>query len=245
MPNRIASINVDGVSVWDVLFPMKPGQIDPHHDFADYHKEMLSAALDRPVEDLSEFTWLESMRALLPFFQRRVEDGSTPFREIRSLYFVKLSLNRHDDGSHWISFQTEFYDPHVDEPLKPMRLLTRTLTAVLAGSLLILAGCDSLDLEPKDEIESDQVFQDPALAESFLKLVDEYKMDNQGDALCFFVQDPTVSPDRVKTAVADSDRLVKVGEIVRDVRARSQAPDADHRALLAELIQRFDETGGA
>jgi len=52
-----------------------------------------------------------------------------------------------------------------------MRLLTRTLTAVLAGSLLFLAGCDSLDLEPKDEIQSDQVFQDPALAESFLNEV--------------------------------------------------------------------------
>jgi len=234
MPNRIASINVDGVSVWDVLFPMKPGQIDPHHDFADYHKEMLSAALDRPVEDLSEFTWLESMRALLPFFQRRVEDGSTPFREIRSLYFVKLSLNRHDDGSHWISFQTEFYDPHVDEQayIDDMHAHYRKALEVFWRHA---EGVDVL-FDPPEK---------PILAESFLKLVDEYKMDNQGDALCFFVQDPTVSPDRVKTAVADSDRLVKVGEIVRDVRARSQAPDADHRALLAELIQRFDETGGA
>jgi hypothetical protein len=52
-----------------------------------------------------------------------------------------------------------------------MRLLTRTLTAFFIGSLLIVAGCDSLNLEPKDELPADQVFQDPALAEAYLNEV--------------------------------------------------------------------------
>lgn len=232
MPNRIASINVDGVSVWDVLFPMKTGQVDPDHDFADYHKEMLSAALDRPVEDLSEFTWLESMQTILPWFQERVKSGETPFTKIRSLYFVKLGLNRRNDGSHWISFQTEFHDPNVDE-----QAYIADMHAHYGQSLEVFwrhaEGVDVL-FDPPDQ---------PTLAESFLKLVDECKIDNQGDALCFFVQDPTVGPDRVKAALADSDRLLKVAEIVREMRQRFQEPDADHRALLAEMIERVDASG--
>ncbi|MFB6272700.1 MAG: RagB/SusD family nutrient uptake outer membrane protein [Salinibacter sp.] len=48
-----------------------------------------------------------------------------------------------------------------------MRTLTRTLALVLACSL-VLAGCDSLSLKPRDEIASDQVWKDPTLTKSFL-----------------------------------------------------------------------------
>jgi hypothetical protein len=49
-----------------------------------------------------------------------------------------------------------------------MRRLTRLLTAFFVGSLLLLTGCDSLNLEPKDELGADRVFEDPALAQSYL-----------------------------------------------------------------------------
>jgi hypothetical protein len=49
-----------------------------------------------------------------------------------------------------------------------MRILTRIITFSFVGALLVLAGCDSLNLSPKDEFEADQVFEDPALAESYL-----------------------------------------------------------------------------
>jgi len=44
----------------------------------------------------------------------------------------------------------------------------RALALVLAGSLLFISGCDSLNLDPKDELPSDAVFKDPALARSYL-----------------------------------------------------------------------------
>lgn len=49
-----------------------------------------------------------------------------------------------------------------------MRILTRIITLSFVGSLLFLAGCDSLNLEPKDEFQADQVFEDPALTRSYL-----------------------------------------------------------------------------
>lgn len=46
---------------------------------------------------------------------------------------------------------------------------TSTLTFTIAlGCGLLIAGCDSLDLQPRDELSSDAVWQDPALAEAFL-----------------------------------------------------------------------------
>ncbi len=52
-----------------------------------------------------------------------------------------------------------------------MRSLTRIITFSFVGSLLLLAGCDSLNLSPKDEFEADQVFEDPALAQSYLNQI--------------------------------------------------------------------------
>lgn len=52
-----------------------------------------------------------------------------------------------------------------------MKILTRSLSLVFLGSLLLLAGCDSLNLEPKDELSADKVFTDPALAQGYLNEV--------------------------------------------------------------------------
>jgi hypothetical protein len=52
-----------------------------------------------------------------------------------------------------------------------MRLLTRIITFSFVGALLLLAGCDSLNLEPKDEFQASQVFEDPALAQSYLNQI--------------------------------------------------------------------------
>lgn len=49
-----------------------------------------------------------------------------------------------------------------------MRILTRIITFSFIGSLLLLSGCDSLNLSPKDEFQADQVFEDPALTRSYL-----------------------------------------------------------------------------
>ncbi len=51
-----------------------------------------------------------------------------------------------------------------------MRILTRTV-ATLTACLLLLAGCDNLNLEPRDEISSDAVWSDPALARAYLNEV--------------------------------------------------------------------------
>lgn len=48
-----------------------------------------------------------------------------------------------------------------------MRTLTRTLALLLACSLVVV-GCDSLNLNPKDELASDQVWQDETLTRSYL-----------------------------------------------------------------------------
>jgi len=48
-----------------------------------------------------------------------------------------------------------------------MHLLTRTL-ALLAICSMTFVGCDSLNLTPKDELASDQVWEDPTLTTSFL-----------------------------------------------------------------------------
>ena len=48
-----------------------------------------------------------------------------------------------------------------------MRLLTRTL-ALLAACSMIFVGCDSLNLTPKDELASDQVWDDPSLIQSYM-----------------------------------------------------------------------------
>ncbi len=48
-----------------------------------------------------------------------------------------------------------------------MRNLPRVFAVILACSLLF-AGCDSLNLDPRDELSSDVVWQDPALVQAFL-----------------------------------------------------------------------------
>lgn len=48
-----------------------------------------------------------------------------------------------------------------------MRNLPRVFAVVLASSLLF-AGCDSLNLDPRDELSSDAVWEDPALVQAYL-----------------------------------------------------------------------------
>jgi len=49
-----------------------------------------------------------------------------------------------------------------------MRLLTRTLAVLLASSLLIIAGCDVLNTQPKQEIASQKTWEDPSLIRGYL-----------------------------------------------------------------------------
>lgn len=51
-----------------------------------------------------------------------------------------------------------------------MRVLTRTLSIVLTCSLLVVVGCDdnALNVDPRDEIPSNAVFQDAGLTKAFL-----------------------------------------------------------------------------
>lgn len=51
-----------------------------------------------------------------------------------------------------------------------MKTSTRILSLLLFASLLV-AGCDGLNLEPRDELGSEQVWNDPALAEAYLNEV--------------------------------------------------------------------------
>lgn len=51
-----------------------------------------------------------------------------------------------------------------------MRLLTRTI-AVVSVCLLVFAGCDTLELQPKDELPSEDVWNDAELTRSFLNSV--------------------------------------------------------------------------
>ena len=46
--------------------------------------------------------------------------------------------------------------------------LIRTFTAVLVSSLLLIAGCDSLNVDPRDELGSEQVWQDQALTQAYI-----------------------------------------------------------------------------
>jgi len=48
-----------------------------------------------------------------------------------------------------------------------MKILTRTVAVVLTCTLLF-AGCDSLNLQPPDELASEQVWEDPALIRGYL-----------------------------------------------------------------------------
>jgi len=49
-----------------------------------------------------------------------------------------------------------------------MKILTRTFAVALACTLLFVVGCDSLNLNPPDELGSDQVWQDEGLSKAFL-----------------------------------------------------------------------------
>ena len=48
-----------------------------------------------------------------------------------------------------------------------MKIITRSI-ATLFGCLLLFTGCDSLDLDPRDELSGDAVWQDAALTEAYL-----------------------------------------------------------------------------
>jgi hypothetical protein len=64
-----------------------------------------------------------------------------------------------------------------------MRILTRIITLFFVGSLLFLAGCDSLDLQPKDEFGADQVFEDPGLTRAFLNELYSHTGMGYGDPM--------------------------------------------------------------
>lgn len=51
-----------------------------------------------------------------------------------------------------------------------MRLLTRTVAVVFVGTLLLVSGCDTLDLdtEPRTELSSDAIWQDATLIKNYL-----------------------------------------------------------------------------
>jgi len=51
-----------------------------------------------------------------------------------------------------------------------MKILTRTVAVVFTCTLLF-AGCDSLNLQPPDELASEQVWEDPALTKAYLNNV--------------------------------------------------------------------------
>lgn len=73
-----------------------------------------------------------------------------------------------------------------------MKTSTRIFALVLGCSLLY-AGCDSLDLKPRDELDGDAVWQDPALAQAYLNEV--YSATGMGYG------DPMLTPGVVDEAV--------------------------------------------
>lgn len=64
-----------------------------------------------------------------------------------------------------------------------MRILTRIIALSFVGSLLLLAGCDSLNLEPKDEFQADQVFEDPGLTRAYLNEMYSHTGMGYGDPM--------------------------------------------------------------
>ncbi len=64
-----------------------------------------------------------------------------------------------------------------------MRILTRIITLSFVGALLFLAGCDSLNLSPKDEFQADQVFEDPALTRAYLNEIYSHTGLGYGDPM--------------------------------------------------------------
>ncbi|MEF8865866.1 MAG: RagB/SusD family nutrient uptake outer membrane protein [Salinibacter sp.] len=56
--------------------------------------------------------------------------------------------------------------------MSPMRLLTRTLCIAFACSLLIVGGCDNpVTVKPRDELPSENVWQDAGLTKAFLNRI--------------------------------------------------------------------------
>ena len=74
-----------------------------------------------------------------------------------------------------------------------MRILTRAIAILLAGAVLF-AGCDSLNLQPKDELASDQVWNDPALTKSFLHDVYEDTGHGYGSPMFTGMDDDSQNP---------------------------------------------------
>lgn len=76
-----------------------------------------------------------------------------------------------------------------------MRILTHIITLSFVGSLLFLAGCDSLNLSPKDEFQADQVFEDPALTRAYLNEIYSHTGLGYGDPM----QTPGVVDEALNT----------------------------------------------
>ena len=74
-----------------------------------------------------------------------------------------------------------------------MRLLTRTFALVLVGSLLLIAGCDTLNTQPLDELSGESVWNDPALTKNFLASIYSNTGVEYGD--------PMQTPGQVDEAV--------------------------------------------
>ncbi|MEM7409635.1 MAG: hypothetical protein AAF430_05270 [Myxococcota bacterium] len=236
MANRIAQIHQGGVSVWDVLLPLRTGNVQADHRYHENHTAMLNAALNRTDVNIAEFTWQESMEILLKWFQQRVVDRSSPFYDVKSLYFVKLGL--HEKGRQlFVSFQTEFWDEHEDEQDYIDEMSDKYREALE----VFWRHCEGVDL----------VFENPApahqLSTAFVDLVVRTGLvDNHSDkqALTFFVQHTDTSPTRIDELKQDNERLLRVGTELDRARESLDGLGSDAREAVEKLLNTLDPIVG-
>jgi hypothetical protein len=236
MANRISQIHVGKHSVWDVQFEIRTGSVTWDHAYADKHKAILK---EGGWTGHGSISWVKSLRILLEVFQGHIDDPNVEsgFDKIDVLHFVKLSIHKRG-RSKYLAFQTQFFDENGDE--------TEYTTEMFGnyGDILeiVWRHCVGVD-KLVDDMNS------PVLREEFLKLVDKNIIDNSDKvngkrALMFYVKNPGVSPNNVKSWDRDSKVLGNLSILIGETNQKRNEPGSNAEAILSQFLEKAGELLG-
>ena len=221
MPKKpIAKVKTAGVSAWDVHLQVKQGPIDFSAEpwpvkLSKWLGTLLTegASTDIPANIT---TWVESLEALLPIFQKHntAKKGSTVFDDVEMLHFLKFSLlqRKNDAGAlrHFFCFSTQFDNAngeqeYIDDMYKKYGALMEVIWRHCEGftQLLVTNPPDSKFPEPPGQGPGIDLSPPFKLSDAFLDLVEANNID-RNEKLCLYNSNRDVSSAQVKVYKEDS-----------------------------------------
>lgn len=233
--DNIAKVKTWGVSAWDVHIPVKKGQVD----FSDVNYgpklskwlgAMLSEDPTNPT-DPTGMTWVDSLKALLPIFQKHNEakKNSTVFDDVEMLHFLKFSLLNKGDAAnpqYFFCFSTQFDNKngeqeYIDDMYKKYGALMEVIWRHCEGftTLLQTPPMDSDVPDPTVPPHKPKIVLTTGydLSAAFLALVKNNNVDRDA-TLCFYNSNRDVTSKQVKIFKDDSDKLGTVKSAAQTAR---------------------------